>query len=86
MYDQSLFPFKSLNGRWHVYKFFDDWTDVKEAKKIAKNIERELLDRGYDVDKTHTLPTGYSSDSPGSWIILPYANNENVCYSPKAIH
>ena len=38
----SLFPFKSLNGRWHVYKFFDDWTDVKEAKKVAKNIEREL--------------------------------------------
>ena len=83
VYDQSLFPFKSLNGRWHVYKFFDEWTDVKEAKKIAKNIERELLDRGYDVDKTHTLPTGYSSESPGSWIILPYANDENVCYSPK---
>lgn len=21
VYDQSLFPFKSLSGRWHVYKF-----------------------------------------------------------------
>ena len=60
VYDQSLFPFKSLNGRWHVYKFLDDWTGVTEAKKIAKNIERELLKRGYEVDTGHTLPTGYT--------------------------
>jgi len=82
VYDQSLFPFKSLNGRWHVYKFFDEWTNVNEAKKIAKKIEKDLVSKKYAVDKTHTLPTGYSSESPGSWIIAPYTA-DNVCYSPK---
>ena len=82
VYDQSLFPFMSLSGRWHVYKFFDDWTDVNNVKKIMKKIEKDLLDKGYEVDKGHTLPTGYSGKSSGSWMFLPYARN-NVCYSPK---
>ena len=82
VYDQSLFPFKSLSGRWHVYKFFNDWTDVAEVKKEMKRIERDLLDKGYAVDTTHTLPTGYGENSSGSWMFLPYSK-DNVCYSPK---
>ena len=84
IYDRTLFPFKSLNGRWHVYKFFNEWIDVNEAKKTAKKIEKDLIALGYEVDTSHTLPTGWSFDrmSSGSWIFLPYAD-KNVCYSPK---
>ena len=84
IYDQYLFAFKSLNGRWHVYKFLNEWTDVNEAKKEAKKIESDLIKLGFEVDKGHTLPTGWSEEkmSSGSWIFLPYADN-NVCYSPK---
>jgi hypothetical protein len=82
IYDRTLFPFKSLNGRWHVYKFFNEWKDVSEAKKTAKKIEKDLIALGYEVDKGHTLPTGWSAKSSGSWIFLPYADN-NICYSPK---
>ena len=84
IYSRDLIPFMSLNGRWHVYKFFDSWFDVNEAKKEAKKIESDLINLGLKVDKTHTLPTGWSveNDSPGSWIFLPYAD-KNVCYSPK---
>ena len=51
IYDRTLFPFKSLNGRWHVYKFFNEWKDVNEAKKTAKKIEKDLIALGYEVDK-----------------------------------
>jgi hypothetical protein len=84
VYNRSLIPFKSLNGRWHVFKFYDDWQSVEDIKEEAKEIERDLIELGFAVDKTHTLPTGWSFDrkSSGSWIFLPYAD-ENVCYSPK---
>ena len=81
IYDRTLFPMKSLSGRWHVYKFFNEWTDVNEVKKEMKKIEKDLLDKGYEVDKGHTLPTGWSDNSSGSWIYLPYSK-DNVCYSP----
>ena len=82
IYDYSLFPFKSLNGNWHVYKFWDSFCDVKVVKEVMKKIEKDLIGKGYNVDKGHTLPTGYGEDRTGSWIIMPYAKN-NVCYSPK---
>ena len=82
--DTLLFPFKSLNGRWHVYLFFNDWINVEEAKKRAKEIENKLLFLGYKVDTGHTLPKGYNLDQLkcGHWIYLPYSNGKNVCYSP----
>ena len=82
IYDRTLFPMKSLSGRWHVYKFFNEWTDVTEVKKEMKKIEKDLSAKGYEVDKGHTLPTGWSDNSSGSWIYLPYSK-DNVCYSPK---
>ena len=82
--DTLLFPFVSLNGRWHVYLFFNDWIDVEEAKKKAKELENKLLFLGYKVDTGHTLPKGYNLDQLkcGHWIYLPYSNGKNVCYSP----
>ena len=82
--DQYLFPFKSLNGRWHIYYFFRDWISVDEAKKKAKVIEDRLVFLDYEVDTGHTLPKGYNLDQmkAGHWIYLPYSNGKNVCYSP----
>ena len=81
----NLFVFKSLNGRWHVYFFFNDWIGVEEAKKKAKELENKLIYLKYEVDTGHTLPKGYNLDQMkcGHWIYLPYSNGKNVCYSPK---
>tara|TARA_R100000657_G_C4681734_1_gene130977 strand:+ start:827 stop:2683 length:1857 start_codon:yes stop_codon:yes gene_type:complete len=81
IYDRSLIPFKSLSGNWHVYKFYNNWTDVQEVKKDMKKIEKDLIGKGYPVDKSHTLPTGWSDNGSGSWMFLPYSQ-DNVCYSP----
>jgi len=83
--DPSLDCFKSLSGRWHVYKFFDTWVDADEVKAKAKAIEKKIEAIGYECDKTHTLPQGYNFEkgSPGSWIFIPYSNKNTVCYSPR---
>ena len=83
--DPSLDCFKSLSGRWHVYKFFDTWIDVDEAKQKAKALEKKIDGLGYECDKGHTLPQGYDLEKgrPGSWIFIPYSNENTVCYSPR---
>jgi len=83
--DPSLFCFKSLSGRWHVYKFFDTWVNVDEAKEKAKALEKKIDGIGYECDKGHTLPQGYDLEKgkPGSWIFIPYSNKDTVCYSPR---
>ena len=83
--DPSLECFKSLSGRWHVYKLFDIWIDVDEAKQKAKAFEKKIEALGYECDKGHTLPQGYDLEKgkPGNWIFIPYSNEKTVCYSPK---
>ena len=33
----ELFPFKSTNGRWHLYLPFDDWKPDEEAYEIRNS-------------------------------------------------
>ena len=84
--DPTLFCFKSLSGRWHVYKFFDTWIEVDEAKQKAKALEKKIENLGYgECDRGHTLPQGYDleKNKPGNWIFIPYSKKHTVCYSPR---
>ena len=36
--DHELLPFKSISGKWHVYKFYDDWTEIEQAKKHKEDL------------------------------------------------
>tara|TARA_R110000751_G_scaffold301890_1_gene415603 strand:+ start:41 stop:2458 length:2418 start_codon:yes stop_codon:yes gene_type:complete len=84
-------PVSSTSGRWHIYYFLDDWTDVKEARKIAEELEQKFKKvYGKDVDLTHTLPKAWTvaDNKPGYWMFMPYSNNKDlknvaVAYSPS---
>ena len=85
LFDNLIFPFKSLGGRWHLYKFFSEDYDPFKANKYAKEIEKKLKAKGYAVDKGHTLPTAFNlkENKPGYWLFLPYSQDINICYSPR---
>ena len=69
----ELFVFKSLGNRWHVYNFFDDWVDAHEARKLAEELEKELMKLSDEVDTGHTLPHYFSLEKNknigGAWAI-----------------
>ena len=87
----ELIPISSTSGRWHVYLFLDDWTDVSKAKELVEKLEKKFEKiYGKDVDKTHTLPKGWTveEDKPGCWMFMPYSYNKDlkniaVAYSPS---
>ena len=83
--DPELFAFKSLGNRWHVYKFFDDWVEAYEARKLAEGLEKKLLALGYDIDTGHTLPNFFNleKNKPGYWLFLPYHKDQCKCYNPR---
>jgi len=92
----QFFPYQSSSGRWHIHLYLDDWLDVVEGKKIAQEIEKQLIkvfpkNVAGHIDTSHTVPSGFTIDKgkPGGWLFAPYSNNkelknpENVCYSPR---
>ena len=87
----ELIPISSTSGRWHVYFFLDDWTDVSKAKEYVEKLEKKFEKLyGKDVDKTHTLPKGWTveDNKPGCWMFMPYSYNKDlkniaVAYSPS---
>ena len=83
--DAELFAFKSLGNRWHVYKFFDDWIDAYEARKLAEDLEKKLMKLSNEVDTGHTLPHYFSleKNKPGYWMYLPYHKDNCKCYNPR---
>ena len=84
LFDNLIFPFKSLGDRWHLYKFFTKDYDPFKANKYAKVIEKKLIAKGYKVDQKHTLPTAFNlkEKKPGYWFFSPYSQDINICYSP----
>ncbi len=76
-YDHKLMPFRSINNSIHIFGFYDDWTDLDTAKKDSLRIQNHFIKKGYNVDKTHTLPA-----SKG-WIFLPYHDKDSACLSPR---
>jgi len=83
--DSELFVFKSLGNRWHVYKFFDDWVNVYEARKLAEALEKKLMKLSDEVDTGHTLPNYFNinESKPGYWLYLPYHKDQCKCYNPR---
>ena len=84
LFDNLIFPFKSLGGRWHLYKWFSKDYDPFKANKYAKAVEKKLIAKGYKVDSKHTLPTAFNlkEKKPGYWFFNPYSQDINICYSP----
>ena len=71
----KLFCYKTSSGRYHVYYYLDDWTDVDECRKIAQEYEdkfKKVWKKG--VDTSHSVPKGYTIDAykPGGWLFQPY--------------
>ena len=81
----ELFPFKSTNGRWHLYLPFDDWTPVNEAYEIRNSYIKKFKDLGWVVDKNKCLPVSWNFEKgrPGAVLFLPTYKGHKVCYSPK---
>tara|TARA_Y100001963_G_C6786627_1_gene453168 strand:+ start:615 stop:3029 length:2415 start_codon:yes stop_codon:yes gene_type:complete len=81
----EFFPFKSTNGRWHVYLPFDDWKPVDEAYEIRNLYIKKFKDLGWTVDKNKCLPTSwnFAEGRPGAVLFLPTYKGHKVCYSPK---
>ena len=78
-------PFKSTNGRWHVYLPFDDWKPVEEAYEIRNLYMKKFKDLGWTVDKDKCLPTSWNFENkrPGAVLFLPTFKGHKVCYSPR---
>ena len=81
----ELFPFKSTNGRWHLYLPFDDWKPVDEAYEIRTAYIQKFKDLGWNVDKNKCLPSSWNFEKgrPGAVLFLPTYKGHKVCYSPK---
>jgi len=89
----DLFCYRTSSNRWHIYKYYDDYIDVEEARKVAVKYEAifKKTFKGLKVDGSHSLPKGYTIDQgkPGGWLFQPYCpheelKNKNTCgYSPS---
>lgn len=76
----QYFPFRTMNKRWRVVEFLDDWQNLDYVKSRSKELEKKIIKEcGYQCDSSHTLPLN------AGWVFMPYHNNETVCYSPGGI-
>ena len=76
----QYFPFRTMNKRWRVVEFLDDWQNLDYVKSRSKELEKRITKEcGYQCDSSHTLPLN------AGWVFMPYHNNETVCYSPGGI-
>lgn len=83
--DPQIFPFKSHNGRWHIYKYYDEFLPIeiiyKDIDKITKDIKKNKSK--WIVD--HTVPSRNSGKpngkfpegAPGHWLFIPYQSIPN---------
>lgn len=83
--DPEVFPFGSSNGKWHFYKFFDDFVEIEEAKRIRDNLVNQFNIIGLKCDKDKCLPSGYDLEkkTPGNQLYLPRFYDKTKCYSPR---
>jgi hypothetical protein len=79
----NLFCFSTMSNRWRVVEFLDDWESVELVHERAKELEKKIEKiAGYKCDSGKTLPGKCEQGKAGSWIFLPYHNDNTVCYSP----
>ena len=88
----DLFCYKTSSNRWHIHKYFDEFTSVDDAYKIAQDYQKKFKSVWpKDVDTSHSLPKGYTvaENKPGGWLFMPYCPHEDlknknlVGYSPS---
>tara|TARA_R110000787_G_scaffold207800_1_gene317839 strand:+ start:57 stop:2468 length:2412 start_codon:yes stop_codon:yes gene_type:complete len=78
----DLFGYRSSSNRWHVYKYYDQFIDVEEARKVAVKYEKIFKKsfKGLKVDSSHSLPKAYNvaEGKPGYWLFQPYCPHEEL--------
>ena len=78
----DLFCYRSSSNRWHVYKYYDEFIDVEEARKVAVKYEAIFKKsfKGLKVDSSHSLPKAYNvaEGKPGYWMFQPYCPHEEL--------
>ena len=89
----DLFAYRSSSNRWHVYKYYDEFIDVEEARKVAVKYEAIFKKsfKGLKVDSSHSLPKAYNvaEGKPGYWMFQPYCPHKDLInkdlfgYSPS---
>ncbi len=89
----DLFAYRSSSNRWHVYKYYDEFIDVEEARKVALKYEAIFKKsfKGLKVDSSHSLPKAYNvaEGKPGYWMFQPYCPHKDLInkdlfgYSPS---
>ena len=87
--DRLIEPFGSTNGKWHLYKFFDDWIPIQEAIDERTRLLNKFKELGYDFDEAkcipNALPPEYLPDKkpPGNQLFLPRFNGKSYPYDPR---
>lgn len=74
-----LVPFKSKSGGLHIYVFFDEFVQVKDAiditKKIASILSIDVFVKQTKGTLVEIFPKQTFNKDRGSWINLPYYNS-----------
>lgn len=79
--DPEFIVYLSSTNRFHLHKYLDKWTPLKEVKEIAAKLEKKLLQKFKgDLDTGHTVPCNETVDQklPGYWLFMPYSPNKEL--------
>jgi len=83
--DPEIFCFGSTNGKWHYYKFYDEFIPVEEAIIERNDLIRKFEKLGHKFDLSKCLPKQFDPKTlkTGSSLFTPKFMDKTVCYDPR---
>jgi len=83
--DPEIFPFKSHNGRWHIYKYYNEFLKIeeiyKDINKVTKAIKKDKpnwkIDHVVPSRNSGTTNGKFPEGAPGHWLFIPYQSIPN---------
>lgn len=87
--DNLIYPFGSTSnlGKWHLYKFFENWIPIQEAIDERTRLLNKFKELGYEFDEEKCLPNAQPVDDlkrpPGNQLFLPKFNGKSYPYDPR---
>ena len=83
--DQEAHLFYSTNKKFHIYKFFDEPVEIKEAQEQKDKLMKKLKDLGWKFDEKKCLPQSFNlkENKPGNKLFLPRFLDQSKCISPR---
>ena len=83
--DPEIFCFGSTNGKWHYYKFYDDFISVEHAIIERNDLIRKFEKLGHKFDLSKCLPKQFDPKTlkTGSSLFTPKFMDKTICYDPR---